>query len=780
MDGLSSASGVFAAVSIAFELAETIRKIVEFGKAVKDAPIHIRALFDDLEVLAAVISQIQQLNGYVACDNVTDKALRSCQIKILKLHKIISQAQLNLKSKSRVRRKWGAFKFVLDESEIKSIRTSIEEAKLTLQLILSTSLSKLVLSTACKQDQAVAAINTLTSLISQSTGQELGSSNPKMQIDYHGVCHAQYELTEDILVTENSTDIAVEKMPSTNACKDSLVRRKPTPFYPASRPFGFRFSDCQSSRQFNLYTPMITVSTESRTSIVKTIRSSEVTETIEEKLTVILYPNLASRLFGITRGMLISAKATSGWQYSIQPFRAVEENALIFEFCREGNLDGVRSLFKRNEASPWDRGPKGETPLLLASRYFQLDVASFLLQEGADPHACCWNGYEPINAIIRNKNKTVEIDPWLGILRLLQKYRREDYDDLTVGNMMWHVMLFYRPQKDISLSWVQRRAAIMKLFSMLLPFFANDNPWRSDLIYITVYLSYEQEVLQYILRTTKGYIDHIDLKPRHPSILHEAIHRRLLVRDLGSMRLIVNKTENLHRCSARSYRDPRPETPTMLAMYDRMTFLAWRNMLHDLGHETMAFVEQELNEVSVRDCGWTTSSLCELFDTKALPGPYYGPTYFNFPNCERCGQYGQTQFSGKLEVDLVWRRYLRDVRMKHLRTAPTNSTENSTPIGSPASENIQLAQETNSSSGNDENSTSRRELPYRIVCSTECKDGLCVAWVYDNNTDAEPDLPPYPCGSLSNVGNKKESETLVVVEKEPCPTDSMPGAFKDP
>lgn len=140
MDGLSSASGVFAAVSIAIELAATIRKIVKFGKAVKDAPTQIRALFQDLEVLDAVITRIEQLNQHVAVDNVSEKALQNCQIKLLKLQNVIDQAQLNIKSKSRFRRNWGAFKFVLNEAEIQSIQASIQEAKSTLQLAQTQSL----------------------------------------------------------------------------------------------------------------------------------------------------------------------------------------------------------------------------------------------------------------------------------------------------------------------------------------------------------------------------------------------------------------------------------------------------------------------------------------------------------------------------------------------------------------------------------------------------------------------------------------------------------------
>lgn len=140
MDGLSSASGVFAAVSIAIQLGESIKKLVEFGKAVQDAPAHIRALFHDLEVLAAVICQIKQLNGNAAFDYVNEKALLNCREKISRLQKMIDRAQVNLKSKSLIRQKWGAFKFTLKKDEVQAIQRSIEEAKTTLQLAQTKSL----------------------------------------------------------------------------------------------------------------------------------------------------------------------------------------------------------------------------------------------------------------------------------------------------------------------------------------------------------------------------------------------------------------------------------------------------------------------------------------------------------------------------------------------------------------------------------------------------------------------------------------------------------------
>jgi hypothetical protein len=140
MEVVGAASGVIAIASIAIQLAETINEIVAFGKAVQNAPTRLRALFHDLEVLAAVISHIQHLNGHVAFDNVNENALRNCQTKISNLYKIIDQAQRRLKSKSLVRRKWGAFKISLQDDEIQSIQRSIEEAKLTLQLVQTKSL----------------------------------------------------------------------------------------------------------------------------------------------------------------------------------------------------------------------------------------------------------------------------------------------------------------------------------------------------------------------------------------------------------------------------------------------------------------------------------------------------------------------------------------------------------------------------------------------------------------------------------------------------------------
>lgn len=64
-------------------------------------------------------------------------------------------------------------------------------------------------------------------------------------------------------------------------------------------------------------------------------------------------------------GLRIGLEGTfsKGWKTTLRPFCAVPDNALIFEFCKNGNIDGIRTLLVRGDASVWDRNSEGETPL---------------------------------------------------------------------------------------------------------------------------------------------------------------------------------------------------------------------------------------------------------------------------------------------------------------------------------------------------------------------------------------------------------------------------------
>lgn len=59
----------------------------------------------------------------------------------------------------------------------------------------------------------------------------------------------------------------------------------------------------------------------------------------------------------------VSTKTFDARSHNLRTFRTVPLNALIFEFCQKGNVAGIRSLFQRGLASPFDRDVVGWTPL---------------------------------------------------------------------------------------------------------------------------------------------------------------------------------------------------------------------------------------------------------------------------------------------------------------------------------------------------------------------------------------------------------------------------------
>jgi hypothetical protein len=61
-----------------------------------------------------------------------------------------------------------------------------------------------------------------------------------------------------------------------------------------------------------------------------------------------------------------ASNSTTGFTNSISTFRIIPSDSLVFELCKEGNVEMVRRLFDRKDASaasPWDMNEKGQTLL---------------------------------------------------------------------------------------------------------------------------------------------------------------------------------------------------------------------------------------------------------------------------------------------------------------------------------------------------------------------------------------------------------------------------------
>lgn len=103
-----------------------------------------------------------------------------------------------------------------------------------------------------------------------------------------------------------------------------------------------------------------------RTSTLKAAEGSNAAKGDLELITsFIFYPASFLSKIGLRYGTEANLKwpATTGWKFNVTAIRAVPENALIFDMCRQGNVQGVDLLLSRGVASLKDTSPKGWTPL---------------------------------------------------------------------------------------------------------------------------------------------------------------------------------------------------------------------------------------------------------------------------------------------------------------------------------------------------------------------------------------------------------------------------------
>ena len=103
-----------------------------------------------------------------------------------------------------------------------------------------------------------------------------------------------------------------------------------------------------------------------RTSTLKVAEASSITSGKLEVITsFIFYPASWLTKVGLRYGTEANLKwsPTGGWKFTVSSVKAVPENSLIFDMCKQGNIPAVQLMLTRGDASTKDTSPKGWTPL---------------------------------------------------------------------------------------------------------------------------------------------------------------------------------------------------------------------------------------------------------------------------------------------------------------------------------------------------------------------------------------------------------------------------------
>ncbi|TGO49939.1 hypothetical protein BOTNAR_0411g00070 [Botryotinia narcissicola] len=727
MDGLSSASAVFAVVSVAVQLVETIHKLVDFWKAVEDAPDNIASIFRELALLSKILTKSHELAQLHSFPEIFDEALKDCRSKILKLHLKVEDTRRNLNSSKLRKRKWAAWKIVLQKSEIDSLQKSISEAKTNILHI--------------QVNNILARPPSITNLANILTEKQ----NP---LSLSAGCH-------DAKLAQFCPETAGKHL--TLLDNGEKYDRSPSMYADSPRvAIESRTRSVYGSKGRKVTSPFSDIWTVTRRVEEQIVHPLGTRHSVEAESQLIVYPSKWLTKIGIAYGVKLSVLASRGCQYSFQPFRAVPESALIFEFCRSGNLDGIRTLLSRGDASPHDRDPLGRTPLWYAVLHHQFDICALLLLEGADAEAMDWvHGRKPIKNLYFGD--TLDVKLKLELADLLARYDSED--DI---NYDWcgRLLLFYRQNKVMNLDSSARYESTLLILQFLASFFHRTKYYFSCLFRDLMVFGNEGPALQWPLRFIPGKLCNYGTS----SILQSAIRRIFMIRDPLTMKAIIEKstTTDLHL-----YVDPsisqtyRKETPTSLAMYNLEGFLIWRRLLKELGFDIPSFVARELETGGLKSIGWTQKTLVELFYQDftyiVLPEPSHSHGY---RMCERCRDYvspGEYQ-----KVDLEWRRILRLIRTGNNHVAIINN--DSLLAGEKGADTIDFTDKETSETSSD-------SFPYRFVCQIKCEDYLRVAW--EDEGLAPLDFPRY----IPKEERDRLWQLRLAEEEAKCPTHTMPGAF---
>ena len=136
MDGLSTAASVIAVTSLAFQLAESTKKLFEFWDSIQNAPEEVNDIKLELESLRNVLEQIGCEAQHQQPNRLVELALRLCSRKINNVTSLTADIESGFTSSRICTRKWSALRAVLSRKKLEKVQSSLERLKATLILVL--------------------------------------------------------------------------------------------------------------------------------------------------------------------------------------------------------------------------------------------------------------------------------------------------------------------------------------------------------------------------------------------------------------------------------------------------------------------------------------------------------------------------------------------------------------------------------------------------------------------------------------------------------------------
>ncbi|OAL36124.1 hypothetical protein AYO20_04538 [Fonsecaea nubica] len=337
MSGAEAIFGIAASgaglVSLSIQLVESAAKLKRMYHAARDAPRIVARLQLGLETMALALRQLEQRRQQGgASDALLARCITECELHTADIQELIDKMDDRLSRDAKIGgRIYTAFK----QRDVKELLDGLEKAKSSLELVYMMYLGE----EQRRRDQAHTDMLALHGCLIGNLQDQLSAGT--------------ISLSQQLTVLAQSSVLS----PISMAQKDTAT---------ASRPF--TANDRALGRS----------------------RWSKRTKNNKQRFQVTfrLPPLLTARIFHFA-----VSQAQFGWSIHLRTFNHVSYNSLIFRYCRRGNLEGVRRLIERGEATPLDAiydkvstGVNGWWTLVeAAAELGQLEVCKWLLSQTTYP-----------------------------------------------------------------------------------------------------------------------------------------------------------------------------------------------------------------------------------------------------------------------------------------------------------------------------------------------------------------------------------------------------------
>lgn len=315
------ASGM-SVVSLAIQVAESIQKLKAFHSLIRNAPIEIAFLLDEIEGLSLLLEDIDgSIQRNVVLDQRTKLAVMKSYRLCLGTGDILKSLARDLAEGIEKGRKRGGFKAALNKGKIEDIQKRLESSKATLLLANQCYNNAVQRQNWESHERDILEIKAAVGQLSAMNMMIISPENPTVK---------ESEDTGDGAIEERIGDLPNDmSFPRVTRCslrhtRGFITRRD------GVKSFGGLLNVVMSNRG-------LTTSTSISVSFPSWIHAR--------------------------RYQLCLTKSVQGWDQSLRSYRVVSFDAPVFQYCKGGNVAGLQVLFETGQASPFEADPEGRTPL---------------------------------------------------------------------------------------------------------------------------------------------------------------------------------------------------------------------------------------------------------------------------------------------------------------------------------------------------------------------------------------------------------------------------------